>query len=227
LETLAVGSRGTEWALNLAFKHDARFLLASTSEVYGEPLVHPQSEKYWGNVNPVGPRSVYDEAKRFSEALTMAYYRTKGANVGIVRIFNTYGPRLYPGDGRVVSNFVSQALSGKALTIYGDGGQTRSFCYVGDMVRGLVAMVDSDVTGPINLGNPVERSIRSLAELVLEITGSSSELVTLPLPEDDPTRRCPDITLARQVLGFEPKVSLEEGLAHTVDWFAQLNDLLG
>ncbi len=219
LETLAVGSRGTEAAIRLAADHDARFLLASTSEVYGDPLVHPQPESYWGNVNPIGPRSVYDEAKRFAEALTMAYHRARHVNVGIVRIFNTYGPRLRAGDGRVVSNFVTQALAGDSLTVYGDGSQTRSFCYVDDLVRGLVAMLDADATGPMNLGNPVECTVAALAKLVLDLTHSSSAVATLPLPIDDPTRRRPDISVARQVLGWEPVVDLRLGLSRTVDWF--------
>lgn len=219
LETLAAGSRGTEAAIRLAADHDARFLLASTSEVYGDPLLHPQPESYWGNVNPIGPRSVYDEAKRFAEALTMAYHRARQVNVGIVRIFNTYGPRLRAGDGRVVSNFVTQALAGDSLTVYGDGSQTRSFCYVDDLVRGLVAMLDADATGPMNLGNPVECTVATLARLVLELTGSSSAVVTLPLPIDDPARRRPDISVARQGLGWEPAIDLRLGLSRTIDWF--------
>jgi dTDP-glucose 4,6-dehydratase len=219
LETLAAGSRGTEAALNLAADHGARFLLASTSEIYGDPLVHPQPETYWGNVNPIGPRSVYDEAKRFAEALTMAYQRAREVNTGIVRIFNTYGPRLRASDGRVVSNFVSQALSGKPLTVYGDGRQTRSFCYIDDLVAGLLSMLDSEVTGPVNLGNPIEHTMLSLAELVLDMTGSQSEIVTRPLPVDDPTRRRPDISLALEVLGWAPKTALREGLRHTIEWF--------
>jgi dTDP-glucose 4,6-dehydratase len=220
LETLAVGSRGTEAALRIASEHGARFILASTSEIYGEPLVHPQPESYWGNVNPIGPRSVYDESKRFSEALTMAYHREKGLNVGIVRIFNTYGPRLAPGDGRVVSNFVTQALHGEPLTIYGDGHQTRSFCYVGDLVAGLLAMLDSSVVGPLNLGNPTETTVGELAALVLELTGSSSTLSTHPLPIDDPTRRRPDIGLARRLLGWTPECDLRTGLTETIAAFA-------
>ena len=194
LETLAVGSEGTRRLLELAEAHGARFLLASTCEVYGDPVVHPQVESYRGNVDPVGPRSVYDEAKRFAEALTMATHRSRGVDVAIVRIFNTYGPRLAPGDGRVVSNFVVQALSGRPLTVYGDGRQTRSLCYVSDEVAGLLALLDAHVTGPVNIGNPDERTVLELAELVLEITGSDSPLVHRPLPVDDPTRRCPDIT---------------------------------
>ena len=220
LETLAAGSRGTEAGLRLAHAHRARFVLASTSEVYGDPLVHPQPETYWGNVNPVGPRSVYDEAKRFGEALTSAYRRALGTNTGIVRIFNTYGPRLKAGDGRVVPNFIAQALSGEPLTVYGDGTQTRSICYVDDMVRGLVAMVLSDLAGPLNLGNPAELSVLGLAHLVLELSGSSSPLSYCPLPEDDPLRRKPDITKAKELLGWEPAVSPEEGLGRTIEWFA-------
>jgi dTDP-glucose 4,6-dehydratase len=219
LETLAVGSRGTEAALKLASGHGARLLLASTSEVYGDPLVHPQPETYWGNVNPIGPRSVYDEAKRFAEALTMAYRRAREVNTGIVRIFNTYGPRLRASDGRVVSNFVTQALAGEPLTVYGDGSQTRSFCYVDDLVRGLVAMLDSASAGPVNLGNPVEHNMVALAELILELTESKSEVVTRPLPVDDPTRRRPDISLARVVLGGAPTTQLRDGLCRTIEWF--------
>jgi dTDP-glucose 4,6-dehydratase len=219
LETLAVGSRGTEHALQVAAAHGARFVLASTSEIYGDPVVHPQREDYWGNVNPVGPRSVYDEAKRFAEALSAAYRRSAGVNVGIVRIFNTYGPGMRARDGRVVSSFITQALNGDALTIYGGGDQTRSFCYVDDLIAGIVAMLDSDVEGPVNLGNPVERTITELAEIVLGLTGSSSDIEYHPLPEDDPTRRRPDISLARSALGWEPRVDAEEGLRRTVDWF--------
>jgi dTDP-glucose 4,6-dehydratase len=220
LETLAVGSRGTDLALGLAEAHGARFVLASTSEVYGDPLVHPQVETYWGNVNPVGPRSVYDESKRFSEALAAAHRRAKDTNVGIVRIFNTYGRWMRPDDGRVVSNFIVQALAGQPLTIYGNGSQTRSICYVEDLVRGLVAMLDSDVPGPVNLGNPVELTVLELAQLVLKLTGSASLIVHRPLPVDDPTRRRPDITLARELLGWAPEVSPEQGLAQTIEWFA-------
>ncbi len=219
LETLAVGSRGTENAIKLAAKHGSLFLLTSTSEVYGDLLIHPQTEAYWGNVNPIGPRSVYDEAKRFAEALTMAYYRTYHVNVGIVRIFNTYGPRLRAGDGRVVSNFITQALAGDPITIYGDGRQTRSFCYVDDLVRGLLAMLDSDFTGPVNLGNPAECTVSDLAQLVLELTHSKSVVKTLPLPVDDPVRRRPDISLAHQVLGWDPQIDLRTGLLRTINWF--------
>ncbi len=218
LETLAVGSRGTENAIKLAVKHGARFLLTSTSEVYEDPLVHPQTEAYWGNVNPIGPRSVCDEAKRFSEALTMAYYRTYRVNVSIVRIFNTYGPRLRAGDGRVVSNFITQALAGDPITIYGDGRQTRSFCYVDDLVRGLLGVLDSDFTGPVNLGNPSECTVSELAQLVLELTHSKSVVKTLPLPVDDPVRRWPDISRAHQALGRDPQIDLRTGLLRTINW---------
>ncbi len=220
LATLATGSEGTRRLLELARDHGARFLMASTSEIYGDPEVHPQVESYRGNVDPVGPRSVYDEAKRFAESLTMAMYRTHGVNVGIARIFNTYGPRLSPGDGRVVSNFIVQALRGEPLTVYGDGTQTRSFCYVDDEVDGLVALLDSTLVGPVNIGNPDERSMLELAHLVLEITGSSSVVTYLPLPTDDPTRRCPDITLARRELQWEPRVDLPDGVERTVSYFA-------
>jgi dTDP-glucose 4,6-dehydratase len=219
LETLAAGSRGTENLLQLAVRHEARFVLASTSEVYGDPRVHPQDEDYWGHVNPIGPRSVYDEAKRFAEALATAYRRNRGADVGIVRIFNTYGPRMRAHDGRVVSTLIRQALDGEPLTLFGDGSQTRSFCYVDDMVRGLIAMLDARLPGPVNLGDPRERTIRELAELVLLVTGSDSGLRFLPLPVDDPVRRRPVIARAREGLGWYPRVPLEEGLRHTVDWF--------
>ena len=221
LETLAVGSVGTRLLLDLADTHGARFLLASTSEVYGDPTVHPQVESYRGNVDPVGPRSVYDEAKRFAEALTMASHRTRGTDVAIARIFNTYGPRLAPGDGRVVSNFMVQALATAPLTVYGDGSQTRSLCFVDDEVGGLLTLLGSAVVGPVNLGNPDERTVLDLAERVLAVTGSRSEISLHPLPADDPTRRCPDITLARQALGWEPTVPLDEGLARTADYFSR------
>lgn len=219
LETLAVGSAGTDHALRLAGRDGARFVLASTSEVYGDPAVHPQSEDYWGNVNPIGPRSVYDEAKRFAEALTMAHGRTLGTNVGIVRIFNTYGPRMSAADGRIVTNFIGQALTGQSLTVYGDGSQTRSFCYVDDLVRGLVAMIDSDQTGPINLGNPEEFTVGDFARLVIALTGSSSPVRHLPLPADDPTRRRPAIERAEALLGWRPQVPVTDGLARTIEWF--------
>ncbi|HTX62792.1 MAG TPA: UDP-glucuronic acid decarboxylase family protein [Acidimicrobiales bacterium] len=221
-ETLAAGSEGTRRLLELAATAGARFVLASTSEVYGDPEVHPQPEAYRGNVDPVGPRSVYDEAKRFAEALTMAAHRARGVDVGIARIFNTYGPRLSPGDGRVVSNFCVQALAGDPLTVYGDGTQTRSLCYVDDQVDGLLALLESRVTGPVNIGNPDERTVAELAAKVLSLTGSRSAVVHRPLPMDDPRRRCPDISLARRVLGWEPKVPLDEGLARTVSWFRRL-----
>jgi dTDP-glucose 4,6-dehydratase len=219
LETLAVGSRGTENALKVAEKNAARFVLASTSEIYGDPTIHPQNEQYWGNVSSIGPRSVYDEAKRFAEALAMAYSRSRGVNVGIVRIFNTFGPRMRPEDGRVVSSFIAQALNDDPLTIYGDGQQTRSFCYVDDLIRGIMAMIDSGESGPINLGNPVERTVQELAELVLEITGSASAIEFHQRPVDDPTRRRPDIGLAGDLLGWQPRVSTEEGLLHLINYF--------
>jgi nucleoside-diphosphate-sugar epimerase len=224
IETLDVGSIGTRNSLELAKDKGARFFLSSTSEVYGDPAVHPQPESYWGNVNPIGPRSVYDEAKRFAEAMTFAYHRTHGVPVRVVRIFNTYGPRMRPNDGRVVSNFLVQALLGQPITIYGTGQQTRSFCYMSDLVRGFLALMDSDEIGPINIGNPGEFTIAELAELVIEITGSSSTLVYEPLPQDDPTQRKPDITLATQRLGWQPTVALREGLVSTAAYFA---DVLG
>lgn len=213
LETLAVGSEGTRRLLELADASGARFLQASTSEVYGDPLVHPQPESYWGNVNPVGPRSVYDEAKRFGETIVTAYRTAKGTNTTIARIFNTYGPRLDPGDGRVVSNFMYQALTGADLTIYGDGTQTRSLTFVADEVRGLIALFDSNHSGPMNLGGQIEQTILEIAETILQVTGSNSQLVFQPLPVDDPTRRRPDISLAREILGWEPTTSLSEGLS--------------
>ena len=220
IETLDVGSSGTRQLLDLARRHDARFFMASTSEVYGDPLVHPQPEAYWGHVNPIGERSVYDEAKRFSEALTMAYRRVYDTDTRIARIFNTYGPRMQVDDGRVVSNFIVQALSGEPLTINGDGSQTRSFCYVADEVRGFLALLDSDEPGPINIGNPVEFTMLELADLVIELTGSDSELSHRPLPSDDPQQRQPDITIARKRLGWEPQVALREGLGLTIPYFA-------
>jgi dTDP-glucose 4,6-dehydratase len=222
LATLEVGSTGTRHALDLAYANGARFLLASTSEIYGDPLVHPQPESYFGNVNSVGPRSVYDEAKRYAEAITMAYHREFGVDTKIVRIFNTYGPRLNPADGRVVSNFLAQAMRGDPLTVFGDGKQTRSFCYVSDEVEGLVALLESDHVGPMNIGNPGEFTMLELAELVLELTGSASELVFEPLPIDDPKQRRPDISLAERVLGWHPRVALREGLARTHDWYRRL-----
>jgi dTDP-glucose 4,6-dehydratase len=219
-ETLAAGSDGTRRLLELAQRCGARFLLASTSEIYGDPQVHPQVESYRGSVDPTGPRSVYDEAKRFAEAMTMAARRTWGTDVAIARIFNTYGPRLAPGDGRVVSNFVVQALADEPLTVHGDGLQTRSLCFVDDEIRGLLALLDSSVTGPVNIGNPDERTVLELAKKVLEITGSRSGIVHVAPMVDDPTRRCPDITLARRVLGWEPVVDLDDGLRRTVDHFS-------
>jgi nucleoside-diphosphate-sugar epimerase len=219
LETLAVGSHGTENALRLARRHGARFVLASTSEVYGDPAVHPQTEDYWGNVNPVGPRSVYDEAKRFAEALTRAFRETHGVNAGILRIFNTYGPRMSARDGRIVTNFITQALNGDPLTIYGDGSQTRSFCYVDDLIRGIVSMIDCAESGPVNLGNPEEFTVADFAQLILRVTGSDSPVEHLPLPVDDPTRRCPVITRASQLLGWQPQIQVEDGVRRTVEWF--------
>lgn len=224
LQTLAVGSRGTENALMLAEGKRARFLLASTSEIYGDPLVHPQTEEYWGNVSSIGPRSVYDEAKRYAEAVSMAYARSRGVNVGIVRIFNTFGPRMRAEDGRVVSSFIAQALNHHPLTIYGDGSQTRSFCFVDDLVRGLAAMIDSDETGPINLGNPVEHTVLELARMVLELTGSDSHIEFHPRPVDDPSRRLPDINRAAVLLGWAPQVSVQEGIERTVAYFRSMTD---
>jgi dTDP-glucose 4,6-dehydratase len=215
--TLTTGSVGTKNALDLAAAHEARFVQASTSEVYGDPAVHPQREDYWGNVNPTGPRSVYDEAKRYGEALVSAYAR-EGVNTGIVRIFNTYGPRMRLDDGRVVTNFIAQALQGRPLTVYGDGSQTRSLCYVSDLVRGLIAMIDNPVPGPVNLGNPQEMTVQQLAELTRDIAGSTSEIEYRPLPQDDPTRRRPDISKARTELGWVPSVEVTEGLAKTIEW---------
>ncbi len=222
IETLRVGSVGVENTLKLAEKYKANYLHASTSECYGDPLEHPQRESYWGNVNPVGPRSVYDESKRFAEAMVMAYHRARGVNTHLVRIFNTYGPRLHPSDGRVVSNFIMQALKNDPITIYGDGTQTRSFCYVDDLLDGILLLAASDEHLPVNIGNPGEFTILECAEEVLKITGSNSKLVFAPLPEDDPTRRRPDITKARQILGWEPKISLHEGLARALPYFQQM-----
>jgi dTDP-glucose 4,6-dehydratase len=222
IQTLKVGSLGTHKALGLSRAKGARFLLASTSEVYGDPLVHPQPESYWGNVNPVGPRGVYDEAKRFAEALTMAYHRSHQLDTRVVRIFNTYGPRMRPRDGRVVSNFIVQALNGEPLTIYGDGSQTRSFCYVDDLIDGIARLFERGGPDPTNLGNPHEFTVRQLAELVLQLTGSRSPIVERPLPTDDPKVRQPDITRARQTLGWEPRVSLEDGLTRTIAYFREI-----
>jgi dTDP-glucose 4,6-dehydratase len=219
LETLAVGSRGTQHALDLARSTGARFLLASTSEIYGNPAEHPQTESYWGNVNPVGPRSVYDEAKRFAEAITTAYRNVHGVDTKIARIFNTYGPMLEPDDGRVISNFLAQALDGRKITVYGDGSQTRSFCFVDDEVAGLLALLESDWIGPMNIGNPEEYTVLEVARLVLDVTGAESEIVFEPLPETDPERRCPDISLARRELGWEPRIGLREGIERTLEWY--------
>ncbi len=219
IQTLKVGSLGTHNVLGLARAKGARILLASTSEVYGDPLVHPQPESYWGNVNPIGPRGVYDEAKRFAEAMTMAYHRVHGIETRIVRIFNTYGPRMRPNDGRVVSNFIVQALLGEPLTIYGDGSQSRSFCYVSDLIEGIWRLYRSADPDPVNIGNPGEYTIRELADLVLEVTGSASEVRHVPLPVDDPKVRRPDITRARERLGWEPGIDLRDGLRDTVDYF--------
>ena len=219
IQTLKVGSLGTHNSLGLAKAKQARFLLASTSEVYGDPEVHPQPETYWGNVNPIGPRGVYDEAKRFAEALAMAYHRSHGLEVRIARIFNVYGPRMRPGDGRVVSNFLVQALQGKPLTIYGDGSQTRCFCYVDDEMRGLIALLDGEATGPLNIGSPGEFTVGELATLVLEVTGSDSPIVYHDLPVDDPRQRQPDLTRTWAELAWKPEVSLREGLERTVGYF--------
>ena len=219
IKTMKVGSLGTHNMLGLALAKGARFFLASTSEVYGDPLVHPQTEDYWGHVNPIGPRGVYDEAKRFAEALTLAYHRSHGLDVRIIRIFNTYGPRLRPRDGRVVSNFLVQAIQGEPITVYGDGKQTRSFCYVEDEVRGIVALLNSDYVGPVNIGNPNEFTILELAEAVIEVTGSSSEIVFEDLPVDDPMQRKPDISLAQSLFGWEPTIQQREGLERTNAWY--------
>jgi len=222
IQTLKVGSLGTHNGLGLALARRARFLLASTSEVYGDPLEHPQRETYWGHVNPIGPRGVYDEAKRFAEAMTMAYHRHHGLDTRIVRIFNTYGPRMRPKDGRVVSNFIVQALRGDPLTVYGDGSQSRSFCYVDDLIDGIVRLYERGGHEPTNIGNPIEFTMLELAELVLKLTGSRSKLVHKPLPTDDPRQRQPDITKARTELGWEPAIPLEEGLRRTIPYFRDL-----
>ena len=223
IQTLKVGSLGTHNSLGIALAKGARFLLASTSEVYGDPQVHPQPETYWGHVNPVGVRGVYDEAKRFAEAMTMAYHRYHRLDTRIVRIFNTYGPRMRPNDGRVVSNFIVQALRGDPLTIYGDGSQTRSFCYIDDEVDGIFRLYNSDQTEPINIGNPKEFTIKELAQLILKEIGSASVMATLPLPQDDPRVRQPDISIAGEILGWEPEVDLLEGIRRTIPFLkAQL-----
>ncbi len=221
LHTLRVGAYGTHNSLGLAKFKRARFLLASTSEVYGDPLVHPQREDYWGNVNPIGPRGVYDEAKRYAEALTMAYLRQQGVDTAIVRIFNTYGPRMRPNDGRAIPAFMSQALTEKPVTVFGDGSQTRSFCFVEDLIRGLVLLAESGEHQPVNIGNPYEMSLLEMAEQVVEATGSRSEIVFEALPEDDPKVRQPDIARARELLGWEPEVELRDGLPRTVDYFRE------
>jgi dTDP-glucose 4,6-dehydratase len=219
IETLRVGSVGVENTLEIAARYDACYLHASTSECYGDPLEHPQRESYWGNVNPVGPRSVYDESKRFAEALTMAYNRSRGVNTHLVRIFNTYGPRLHPSDGRVISNFMMQALRGEPLTVYGYGSQTRSFCYVDDLIEGILRLARSGEHMPVNIGNPDEFTILECAQAVIEVTGSKSELRYEALPVDDPTRRCPDISRARALLGWEPHIKLREGLQRSLEYF--------
>jgi len=220
IQTLKVGSLGTHKALGLAKSKGARILLASTSETYGDPLVHPQPEDYWGNVNPVGPRGVYDEAKRFAEAITMAYHRHHGVDTRIVRIFNTYGPRMRAGDGRVVPTFICQALSGKDLTAFGDGLQTRSFCFVDDLIEGIWRLLHSDCSDPVNIGNPAEMTILEFASEIIRLTGSESKIVFEPLPVDDPKVRQPDISLAREILDWEPRVALEDGLKKTIEFFA-------
>jgi dTDP-glucose 4,6-dehydratase len=219
IQTLKVGSLGTHNALGLAKAKGATFLLASTSECYGDPLVHPQKEEYWGNVNPIGPRGVYDEAKRFAEAMTMAYHRFHGVNTKIVRIFNTYGPRMRLRDGRVVPAFVGQALRGEPLTIFGEGKQTRSFCFVSDLIEGIYRLSKADFHEPVNIGNPMELTILEFAERIRSITGSKSQIVKKPLPVDDPQQRRPDISRAKKILGWEPRVSLEDGLKETIRWF--------
>ena len=224
IQTLKVGSLGTHNSLGLAKEKGARFLLASTSEVYGDPLIHPQPETYWGNVNPVGPRGVYDEAKRFAEAMAMAYHRVHGLETRIVRIFNTYGPRMRPKDGRVVPAFIQQALAGEPLTVFGDGSQTRSFCFVDDLIEGIHRLLESDLTDPTNIGNPHEMTILEFAEHIIRLTGSSSTISHRPLPVDDPKTRQPDITRAREHLDWEPRVPLDEGLAQTIRYFDSLRE---
>ncbi len=219
IPTLKVGALGTHKALGLAKEKRARFVLASTSEVYGDPLEHPQKENYWGNVNPVGPRGVYDEAKRFAEAMTMGYHRYHGLDTKIVRIFNTYGPRMRVRDGRAVPAFISQALAGEDVTIFGDGTQTRSFCYISDLVDGIIRLMQSELNDPVNIGNPHELTIKEIAETIIRMTGSSSRIVYQPLPTDDPKVRRPDITRARTLLNWEPKVGLEDGLTRTIEYF--------
>jgi dTDP-glucose 4,6-dehydratase len=221
IQTLKVGALGTHNALGLAKSKKATLLLASTSEVYGDPLIHPQPEEYWGNVNPIGPRGVYDEAKRFAEAITMAYHRTHSINTKIVRIFNTYGPRMRVNDGRAIPNFLKQALTGKDLTVYGDGSQTRSFCFVSDLVEGLYRLLMSEQNYPVNIGNPNEMTIKEMADKILQATNSKSKIIRVPLPEDDPKIRQPDITRAKKYLNWEPVVSLDEGLQSTLEYFKE------
>lgn len=227
IQTLKVGALGTHRALGIAKAKHAKFLLASTSEVYGDPLASPQSETYWGNVNPIGPRGVYDEAKRFAEAITLAYYRTHRLDTKIARIFNTYGERMRPEDGRVIPNFISQALSGRPLTVYGDGRQTRSYCYVNDLVDGIEKLLFSKYNQPINIGNPNEMTVLKLARAIIRLTHSKSKIIYKPLPTDDPKRRCPDITLAKRILHWTPQTSLEEGLARTIEYFRRALSLRG
>ncbi|MBN1917339.1 MAG: SDR family oxidoreductase [Verrucomicrobia bacterium] len=224
IPTLKVGALGTHKTLGLALNKGARFMIASTSEVYGDPLVHPQPETYWGNVNPIGPRGVYDEAKRFAEAMTMAYHRYHGLDTKIVRIFNTYGPRMRAHDGRVVPAFICQALDNKPLTVFGDGSQTRSFCYVSDLIEGIFRLSQSDVNEPVNIGNPAEMTVLEFAHAVIKLTGCTSEVIRKPLPVDDPKTRQPDITLAKKLLGWEPVVALEEGLQRTIDYLRYAPD---
>ena len=227
IETMKVGSIGTLHALGLAKEKGSRFILASTSETYGDPKVHPQPETYWGHVNPVGPRGVYDEAKRFAEALTMAYRRTHQVDTSVLRIFNTFGPRMRPNDGRAIPTFIRQALKGEPITVAGDGSQTRSVCYVDDLVEGIMRLMRSSMEGPVNIGNPYELSMLELANRVKDLTGSSSEIAFIPRPEDDPTVRQPDITLAKRELGWEPKVELADGLGRTIEWFRSHPELIG
>lgn len=227
IHTLRTGSLGTMHALELATQSQSRLVMASTSEIYGDPLQHPQTESYWGNVNPIGPRSCYDEAKRFAEALTFAYKREHATNIGIIRIFNTYGPRLNPTDGRVVSNFITAALNSQPLNIYGDGSQTRSLCYVSDLVDGIIKMGEVDATGPVNLGNPTEQTISDLAKKIISLTGSSSKVVYLPALDDDPQRRKPAISLANKLLNWHPHTTLDEGLQLTINWMASAEHKIG
>ncbi|HVV38074.1 MAG TPA: UDP-glucuronic acid decarboxylase family protein [Acidimicrobiales bacterium] len=222
IQILKVGSLGTHHMLGLAKDKGAKFFLASTSEVYGDPQVHPQPETYWGHVNPIGPRGVYDEAKRFAEAMTFAYHRAHGVDVRVARIFNTYGDLMRPDDGRLVTNLLVQGLRGESLTVYGEGKQTRSFCFIDDEVRGLLALLDSDYVGPVNIGNPAEYTVAEFAEIAREVTGNRSEIVHQPLPMDDPMQRRPDITLARQILGWEPTIGLREGLERTAEYFRRI-----